>query len=231
MKLTLMNKKIKNFIEEFIKENKTLIFIETGTFNGTTSEWASKLFKVVYTIEKETHFFQAAEKKFNNTNVNCINGDSSTCLSSILKNIDDTVIFWLDAHWSCEDTSGEEKECPLLEEISIINKWNRDCVILIDDASDFLCSPPKPHKPDHWPSISEVINKLNDISSDFTDDISSLEIDLENIDLTETSSNNKNVSDIYGAILEAIEELDNLDTKLPKSILLLSEERNNLYSR
>ena len=161
-----MNKKIKFFIEEFIKGNKTLIFIETGTFYGTTSEWASKLFKVVYTIEKETHFFQAAEKKFNNTNVNCINGASSTCLSSILKNIDDTVIFWLDAHWSCEDTSGEEKECPLLEEISIINKWNRDCVILIDDASDFLCSPPKPHKPDHWPSISEVINKLNDISSD-----------------------------------------------------------------
>ena len=161
-----MDKKIKFFIKEFIKGNKSLIFIETGTFYGTTSEWASKLFKVVYTIEKETHFFQAAEKKFINTNVNCINGASSTCLSSILKNIDDTVIFWLDAHWSCEDTSGEEKECPLLEEISIINKWNRDCVILIDDASDFLCSPPKPHKPDHWPSISEVINKLNDISSD-----------------------------------------------------------------
>ena len=160
-----MDKKIIFFIEEFIKENKTLIFIETGTFYGTTSEWASKLFKVVYTIEKDTHFFQAAEKKFNNTNVNCINGDSSTCLSSILKNIDDTVIFWLDAHWSCEDTSGEEKECPLLEEISIINKWNRDCVILIDDASYFLSPPPKPHKPDHWPTVTEVIHELNNISS------------------------------------------------------------------
>ena len=88
-----MNKKINFFIEEFIKENKTLIFIETGTFYGTTSEWASNLFKVVYTIEKDTRFFRAAEKKFINTNVNCINGDSSTCLSSILKNIDDTVIF------------------------------------------------------------------------------------------------------------------------------------------
>ena len=159
-----MNKKIKYFIEEFIKEKNISIFIETGTFFGTTSKWASPLFKIVYTIEKSTRFFRKAEKKFINTNVNCFNGDSPTCLSSILQNIDDTVIFWLDAHWSGEDTSGEEKECPLLEEISTINKWNRDCVILIDDASDFLATPPKPHKPDHWPTISEVIYRLNDIS-------------------------------------------------------------------
>ena len=37
-------------------------------------------------------------------------------------------------------TSGEEKECPLIEEISIINKWSRDCIILIDDANYFLAN-------------------------------------------------------------------------------------------
>ena len=62
------------------------------------------------------------------------------------------------------ETSGEEKECPLIEEISIINKWSLDCIILIDDANYFLSTPPKPHKPDHWPTISEVIHGLNDIS-------------------------------------------------------------------
>ena len=160
-----MNKKIKYFIEEFIKEKNISIFIETGTFFGTTSEWASPLFKVVYTIEKSTRFFRKAEKKFINTNVYCFNGDSPTCLSSILKKIDDTVIFWLDAHWSCMETSGEGKECPLIEEISIINKWSRDCIILIDDANYFLSTPPKPHKSDHWPCITEVIHELNNISS------------------------------------------------------------------
>ena len=47
-----------------------------------------------------------------------------------------------------------------MEEIKVINEWNHDCIILIDDARLFLSPPYEPHKPDHWPTISEIINKV-----------------------------------------------------------------------
>ena len=45
--------------------------------------------------------------------------------------------------------------------------------------------------------------------------------------LEDNDFTNKPVSDIYGAIIEGVEKLENLTNDFPKSILLLSEERNN----
>ena len=70
-------------------------------------------------------------------------------------------------------------------------------------------------------------NILNDVNKTFTDDISVLKNDLENHRTITNDFTNKPVSDIYGAIIQGISELEDLNTDLPKSILLLSEERNN----
>ena len=70
-------------------------------------------------------------------------------------------------------------------------------------------------------------NILNDVNKIFTDDISVLKNDLENHRTKTNDFTNKPVSDIYGAIIQGISELEDLNTDLPKSILLLSEERNN----
>jgi hypothetical protein len=102
--------------------------------------------------------------KLLNEKVNYQSGKSTDCISSILQKKRQSVIFWLDDHWSGGKTSGEEKDCTLLEEIQVINNWEGESIILINNASLFLSTPHKPHQPEHWPTISELINKLNSSS-------------------------------------------------------------------
>ena len=70
-------------------------------------------------------------------------------------------------------------------------------------------------------------NILHDVNSDFTDNISLLKTAINNHKIENNDFTNKPVSDIYGAIIEAVEQLDDFDSNLPKSILFLSDERNN----
>ena len=70
-------------------------------------------------------------------------------------------------------------------------------------------------------------NILRDVNNTFTDDVALLKKDLENHKTQTNDFTNKPVSDIYGAIIQGISELEDFNSDLPKSILLLSEERNN----
>ena len=70
-------------------------------------------------------------------------------------------------------------------------------------------------------------NILNDVNKTFTDSISLLKNALKSHKTQDNDFTNKPVSDIYGAIIQGISELNNFNSDLPKSILLLSDERNN----
>ncbi|MDA9107313.1 FHA domain-containing protein [Flavobacteriaceae bacterium] len=70
-------------------------------------------------------------------------------------------------------------------------------------------------------------NILHDVNNTFTDSISLLKNALKSHRTTYNDFTNKYVSNIYGAIIEAVVQLDDFDSNLPKSILLLSEEFHN----
>ena len=70
-------------------------------------------------------------------------------------------------------------------------------------------------------------NILHDVNPDFTDNVSVLKTSFNDHTTEKNDFTNKSVSDIYGAIIEAVEQLDNLNSTLPKSIFLLSEESHN----
>lgn len=132
-------------------------FIETGTFKGSTAAWASKHFESVITIENSEKYFKISNNflsKFSNIKV--IKGDSRKILPQLLRKNREKTIFWLDAHFCC-DAFGQSDECPLLEEIAQIVKYSPNSVLLIDDARLFLSPPPKPHNPDQWPNILEIL--------------------------------------------------------------------------
>jgi hypothetical protein len=147
-----------NLVDQILKASKIETFVETGTSLGYTAIWASSHFKKVYTIEiVEAIYKKASEREDakDKTNINFLKGSSLEVLPGILNQLDDNAMFWLDGHYSGFDTGGVENECPVLDEIKIISKC-KDATVLIDDARCFLGPPPPPHKPAHWPGITEI---------------------------------------------------------------------------
>ena len=68
---------------------------------------------------------------------------------------------------------------------------------------------------------------LKDVSKGFTDDVEDLKTSIENFYIEDNDYTNKPVSDIFGSVIEGIELLEEVNEDFPKSILILSDERNN----
>jgi len=114
--------------------------VETGTFYGEMVEAQKKRFKKVISIELGVDLFNRAQNKFrNDKNVEIIQGDSSTALIPIAKDLKEPAIFWLDGHYSSGDTARGDKDCPIFEELDAIFAGRKlDHVLLIDDARCFI---------------------------------------------------------------------------------------------
>ena len=109
-------------------------FIETGTFNGETIFNVEQYFNKLYTIEVSEHYYTKTIIKYYGNKINFILGDSSIVFETLLPNISDKCIFFLDGHWSGDDTGRSHKDCPLVEEITHINNlFTNDAIIIIDD--------------------------------------------------------------------------------------------------
>ena len=73
-------------------------------------------------------------------------------------------------------------------------------------------------------------NILENVTSEFTDNIDAIKRELDAYKVDKNYFNKHPVSDIMGALDEGIEQLIEQDNSLPKSILLLSEERKNTHA-
>lgn len=147
---------------ELARLNDATVFVETGTYHGQTTRWASNHFDSVFTIERAENLYNLhSEELARLKGVKPLCGDSREMLPSIIAEIDDRkAVFWLDGHWSGGETAGADDECPLLDELACIANRTGD-IILIDDARLFLCAPPQPHKPSQWPTILEIVEALS----------------------------------------------------------------------
>ncbi len=149
-------------LAQFLHERYTITdFVETGTYLGNTSLWASEVFDRVHTIELSEALYSRAKSKYKDVgNISFHQGNSLDVLRTILPNISKPALFWLDAHYSCGETAGEGIACPLLGEIKEILNADEDHVLLIDDARFLLLYPPTGggHA---MPSIEDVFKLLN----------------------------------------------------------------------
>ena len=101
--------------------------IETGTCLGYTTEFLSKTFNVVRTIEISTKFLGIAKENRLNKYKNCkmYLGDSSKLLNLLLDGLSNKTLIFLDAHWG--------NHCPLKEELKHIANSGIKPVIAIHD--------------------------------------------------------------------------------------------------
>lgn len=136
-------------------------FVETGTFRGDTAAWAAGHFGRVTTIEMSEAIHAAVRPRFASlAKVRAIAGDSRIALGEVVAGLSRPAIFWLDAHWSGLDTAGAGAECPVLEEIALIDASPQAHLLLVDDARLFCAPPPRPHRAEEWPDLRSVVEAL-----------------------------------------------------------------------
>ena len=91
-------------------------------------------FDRLYTIEITEHYYNLTKSNYSGNKINFILGDGYKVISELAKEIEEPVIFFLDGHYSGGDTGIGEKECPLYEEIQVINDLFRgEGIIIVDD--------------------------------------------------------------------------------------------------
>jgi len=134
-------------------------FVETGTFKGNTTRWASEVFPRVHTIEKfRANYEEARASLADRPNVTCHLGDSANTLPGILSQFSsDSLFFWLDAHFCGTGSAGEVGQCPLLQELDALRERPGD-VVLIDDARLFLSAPLPLTNPRNGPASARFGN-------------------------------------------------------------------------
>ncbi len=136
-------------------------FIECGTFLGSTAAWAAGHFEHVTTVEYSRELYEQAAAQYGGLpNVTFVFGDSRSALRQVVPTLQRPAIFWLDSHWSGGNTYGENDECPLIDEIQVINASPCTHFAFIDDARMFTAPPPAPHRPEAWPTIDTVLTEL-----------------------------------------------------------------------
>ena len=115
---------LKNKIED---AGGNSIFIETGTFTGYTLIKNRKMFKKIYSFEPSKKFYKISKnrlKKFRS--IILFNQISEKGLPKLLKKISGNVTFWLDGHYSGNETYQGPNKVPIIYELnSIINKKKR----------------------------------------------------------------------------------------------------------
>jgi hypothetical protein len=113
-------------------------FIETGTFQGEGIQCALDAgFQNIKSIEIHQPYHQANLIKYYNMPQvkQILLGSTEDQLWNAIKDINEPMTFWLDAHFSGNDTPKSDVNCPLLRELEIIKQhplaWRS--TILIDD--------------------------------------------------------------------------------------------------
>ncbi len=159
-----------NFIKQDIlaaiqKQFKCDTLIETGTYIGDMIENQKGNFSNIYSIELSEFLFRKAVKRFKNyRHITIIQGDSGETIPQLLTQIEGSVMFWLDGHYSTGLTAMGNKECPIFEELNGIfsSKLKLEkVVVLIDDARLFIGE-------NDYPTIEELKKFIGDFFDIFT---------------------------------------------------------------
>ena len=139
------------------KKHNIRRLVETGTYMGDMINATKKIFRKIDSIELSREFYENAVKRFKDTSsIKIWNGDSALILPEIVNTLNESTLFWLDAHYSGGKTARSTLgDTPIGAELDIIfNKWIQGSIVLIDDARLFIGK-------DNYPTIDELTKIIN----------------------------------------------------------------------
>ena len=150
----------KGLFEKY-KANKN-VFVETGTYYGLGVSLAIAAgYKQVASVELSPALYKSAVRMFNDRpQVMLYYGTSENRLWEMIKDINEEIVFWLDAHFA-DGIMGPEKS-PILKELEIIDRHPiKTHVIMIDDVRDMGT--------EHFGFVTrdEVIQKITEINPSY----------------------------------------------------------------
>lgn len=139
--------------------NPYSIWVETGTFQGDTTQYLADTAKFVHSIEPEPTLFKLATERFKSTpNVQLHFGLSEKVLPELLQNLTGDVNFWLDGHYSGGITHKGPIETPIVQELETIERHRErfaPLTVMIDDIRCF-----QPHVPEYssYPDLEFIVS-------------------------------------------------------------------------
>jgi hypothetical protein len=150
----------------YLKETKaTNVYFETGIYHGDSIQQAIDAgFTKIIGIDNDKECVDLCKKRFNNK-VQIHLADSATDLLDLIKDINEPVTFFLDAHWQMLESMPPGKNpFPLLDEIKQIKKHhlNPDHQIIIDDWYIFFDELIASGNPKHVYGRDEIRTLLKD---------------------------------------------------------------------
>jgi hypothetical protein len=119
-------------LAEFAERFDLHVMVETGTNLGNMINAHKHRFCEIYSIELDKWLAERAKRKFvKDPNIHLYQGDSGAVLPTIIPQIKEPALFWIDAHWGAIDA-------PVKKELQCIFRHPvRNHVLLIDDARYF----------------------------------------------------------------------------------------------
>lgn len=135
------------------------IFIETGTYEGRTIAKFKDMYKTYHTIEIVEAFYNKTRSKYSDCkNLHFHLGNSPVVLKELIKDIDEPVTFWLDAHYQGGKQPGDTL-APIKSELEVIKSHPINThMIMIDDVRLFR---------NYGTTVEEVTQLLKGINENY----------------------------------------------------------------
>ncbi|GAB5411424.1 MAG: hypothetical protein ChlgKO_05380 [Chlamydiales bacterium] len=152
------------FLRKMQKDFEVDTFIETGTYSGTTTARAAKVFSTVHTIEIHPPLYYKTKKRLRHLkNVHFILGDSVATIMNYHNMCDGKAILWLDAHSSGGGTGGTPGLNVVVKELEVLHKLNIDnSIMLIDDLRGMYHLDKRQNE-----SIRGVVKQIENLPGDY----------------------------------------------------------------
>lgn len=126
-------------VTKYAKKHNISTLVESGTYLGDMIWAQQNNFQKIYTIELSRFLWKSAKQRFKkSTHIEFIYGDSGKIMPTLIRDLPEKSLFWLDGHYSGGITARGDKDCPITEEVKAILSSNIEHVLLIDDARYFI---------------------------------------------------------------------------------------------